>query len=119
MENRISLRDYSYKYSVSLSTLRRRIKAKEVDCILRDGKYLLLDKPLLNQSHLGVSSEIDFLVQKYEVLLKSKSQEINLLKNKIETLGSIVSILEKKSLEKDYKISEMEALQPIYKKQES
>ena len=38
--------DYSAKHRVSLSTLRRRIKAGEIEFKFEDGKYLLRDGPL-------------------------------------------------------------------------
>jgi hypothetical protein len=38
--------EYSAKFRVSLSTLRRRIKAGEIEFKLADGKYLLRDGPL-------------------------------------------------------------------------
>lgn len=38
--------EYSAKYRVSLSTLRRRIKAGEIEHKFSDGKYLLKDGPL-------------------------------------------------------------------------
>ncbi len=38
--------EYSAKYRVSLSTLRRRIKAGEIEHKFHDGKYLLKDGPL-------------------------------------------------------------------------
>jgi len=38
--------EYSSKYRVSLSTLRRRIKAGEIENKFLDGKYLLKDGPL-------------------------------------------------------------------------
>lgn len=41
----LSLSDYSLKYKVSISTLRRRIKNQEVDFVLQEGKYLLADLP--------------------------------------------------------------------------
>ncbi len=43
----IPLVDYSNKYSVSLSTLRRRIKSKSIKFKLDGRKYFLLDEPLL------------------------------------------------------------------------
>ena len=42
----ITLSDYSSKYGVSISTLRRRIKTQRVEFIYKDSKYFLLDKPL-------------------------------------------------------------------------
>lgn len=46
----IPLVDYSNKYSVSLSTLRRRIKSKSIKFKLDGRKYFLLDEPLLKGS---------------------------------------------------------------------
>jgi hypothetical protein len=45
-QNWLTLMDYSAKYRVSLSTLRRRIKAGEIEYKFADGKYLLKDGPL-------------------------------------------------------------------------
>jgi hypothetical protein len=42
----LPLMEYSAKYRVSLSTLRRRIKAGEIEYKFSDGKYLLKDGPL-------------------------------------------------------------------------
>ncbi|MGE0527807.1 MAG: hypothetical protein AB7G93_02345 [Bdellovibrionales bacterium] len=42
----LPLMEYSAKYRVSLSTLRRRIKAGEIEHKFSDGKYLLKDGPL-------------------------------------------------------------------------
>lgn len=44
--NWLPLMEYSAKFRVSLSTLRRRIKAGEIEYKLADGKYLLRDGPL-------------------------------------------------------------------------
>lgn len=45
-QNWLPLMEYSAKYRVSLSTLRRRIKAGEIEHKFHDGKYLLKDGPL-------------------------------------------------------------------------
>ena len=45
-EKWLSLSEYSTKYKVSVSTLRRRIKSKKVNCVYEDGKYFLENKPL-------------------------------------------------------------------------
>lgn len=42
----LSLTDYSTKYRVSVSTLRRRIKSEDIQFKLSDGKYFILDEPL-------------------------------------------------------------------------
>ncbi len=45
----LALNEYSAKYRVSLSTLRRRIRAGEVQSRFEEGKYWLLDVPLVRQ----------------------------------------------------------------------
>lgn len=42
-ESWLSLAEYSMKHQVSISTLRRRIKAEDIQYRLQDGKYLILD----------------------------------------------------------------------------
>lgn len=41
----IPLTDYSAKYKVSISTLRRRIKSEDIRYSFSDGRYLLVDEP--------------------------------------------------------------------------
>ncbi len=45
----IPLSDYSSKHKVSVSTLRRRIKAEDIHFRFEDGKYFLLDEPMGTQ----------------------------------------------------------------------
>jgi hypothetical protein len=45
-ESWIPLTDYSSKHRVSVSTLRRRIKAEDIKYRFQDGKYYLLDTPM-------------------------------------------------------------------------
>lgn len=42
----LPLTEYSSKYKVSISTLRRRIKSDEIKYQFDDGKYLILDAPV-------------------------------------------------------------------------
>jgi hypothetical protein len=42
----LPLMDYSGKYKVSVSTLRRRIKAEDIKFRLDDGKYFIIDEPM-------------------------------------------------------------------------
>ncbi len=42
----IPLTDYSSKHRVSVSTLRRRIKAEDIKYRFQDGKYYLMDTPM-------------------------------------------------------------------------
>lgn len=41
----LPLTDYSTKYKVSVSTLRRRIKTDDIKFQFQEGKYLILDEP--------------------------------------------------------------------------
>ncbi len=41
----LPLTDYSLKYKVSVSTLRRRIKTEDIQFRFEDGKYMILDEP--------------------------------------------------------------------------
>ena len=43
--NWLPLTEYSSKYQVSISTLRRRIKAEDIKYQFADGRYLILDQP--------------------------------------------------------------------------
>lgn len=45
-ESWLPLLDYSQKYKVSMSTLRRRIKAEDITFRFDDGKYYISDEPL-------------------------------------------------------------------------
>lgn len=42
----LPLTDYSTKYKVSVSTLRRRIKAEDIQFRFDDGKYFIMDEPI-------------------------------------------------------------------------
>lgn len=46
----LPLTEYSNKYRVSLSTLRRRIKAQTIQHIFSEGKYFILDAPSVEYS---------------------------------------------------------------------
>jgi hypothetical protein len=46
-ESWLPIADYAGKYRVSISTLRRRIKAGDIEYSFQDGKYLLKDAPLI------------------------------------------------------------------------
>jgi hypothetical protein len=45
-ESWLPIADYAGKYRVSVSTLRRRIKAGDIEYSFQEGKYLLKDAPL-------------------------------------------------------------------------
>ncbi len=66
----IPLTEYSNKYQVSISTLRRRIKTEDIKYQFADGKYLILDEPQkhrpsptaspsLNQGSIGQAHDFE------------------------------------------------------------
>lgn len=46
MDQWLPLTDYATKYKVSVSTLRRRIKAEDIKYLFQEGKYFISDKPI-------------------------------------------------------------------------
>ena len=54
-ENWLPLTDYSLKYQVSISTLRRRIKAADIEHKLEDGRYMILDQPQEHRPSQAIS----------------------------------------------------------------
>ncbi len=61
----LPLADYSMKYKVSVSTLRRRIKAEDIRFKFDDGKYLILDE---------LTPTNDSYVQEHRPSLKSDAE---------------------------------------------
>ncbi len=58
----LPITDYSAKHKVSVSTLRRRIKADDIKYRFLEGKYLLLDEPVTTSNPLHRPSLSDSLV---------------------------------------------------------
>jgi hypothetical protein len=116
--------EYSNKYRVSLSTLRRRIKAGEIEYKFSDGKYLIRDGPLqLSSSTLEAvappSQQVSPQVQStkepevehdqfwrttqgllneikkaYSLILQEKEEQILQLKEEVADLKTLVRVLE-------------------------
>jgi hypothetical protein len=70
----LPLMEYSTKYRISVSTLRRRIKAEDIKFRFEDGKYFIMDEPM--STHQGVhrpSQESDHaLMGAHQVLLNTE-----------------------------------------------
>ncbi len=105
--NWISLMDYSNKYHVSMSTLRRRIKNHDLKYHLKAGKYYLSDTPMTTQPEEEVSNQVPFekntdnsdvylqeLKKAYTMVLHEKEEQIQILKEEIADLKTLVSVLE-------------------------
>ncbi len=65
----LPLADYSMKYKISVSTLRRRIKAEDIHFRFDDGKYLICD----DQAPTSDTSPIHY-VQEHRPSLKSDAE---------------------------------------------
>jgi hypothetical protein len=59
----LPLMDYSSKYKVSVSTLRRRIKAEDIKYRLDDGKYFIIDEPMSTHQRIHRPSPDSELVE--------------------------------------------------------
>jgi hypothetical protein len=68
----LPLTDYATKYKISVSTLRRRIKADDIKFVFEDGKYFIMDEPMgTHQRVHRPSLESDFaLVGAHHGLMK-------------------------------------------------
>lgn len=70
----LPLTDYSTKYKISVSTLRRRIKAEDIQFRFEEGKYFIIDEPMGTHQRVHRPSqnrEID-LVGAHHGLMKGK-----------------------------------------------
>lgn len=75
----LPLTDYSSKYKVSVSTLRRRIKTEDIQFKFDDGKYFIIDEPAQQNSQRGhrpsLNSEPPLLVVEKESSSSSASRD--------------------------------------------
>jgi len=126
----LSLTEYSQKYNVSISTLRRRIRAGSINVKLKEGKYFIVDErqsvPINQAQDTGVSGEkrLDsqgqgsfinkMLTSQQELyrLITQKEKKIEGLQNQISDFNTLVALLEKENsrlknqLEQEKKIEE-------------
>lgn len=114
--------EYSAKYRISLSTLRRRIKAGEIEFKLTDGKYLLRDGPLQvvesdpetiapptsvkspnptpqpvvepDQFWKATQGLLNEIKKAYSLILQEKEEQILQLKEEVADLKTLVRVLE-------------------------
>jgi len=117
----LPLNDYSAKYRISLSTLRRRIQSDEADFRFEGGKYWLADRPIAKHSKVhgnlnanlnesgsqsqptvahaeGILDSANHLLheikQAYISVLQEKESQIMQLKEEVVDLKTLVKILE-------------------------
>lgn len=104
--NWLPLNEYSAKYKISLSTLRRRIKSKEVESRFEAGKYWLSDRPTakhsrvrpeeieLTREHESSDELMAEIKRAYVSVLHEKEEQIMQLKEEIVDLKTLVKVLE-------------------------
>ena len=99
----LTLQDYSEKYHISVSYLRKQIKNCEIEHIFKEGRYLLSDVPPISYGEENSLRELKFLYQK---LLKDKEAELKKIEEQMEDLKSLVSFLEKEKREMEELLKE-------------
>lgn len=112
MSSWILLNDYSNKHRVSVSTLRRRIKAQKIEYKLEEGKYFILDEEqdqegVMPMAYSGAVASLDEismnklmleeLKKAYLDSLQSKEDQILYLKQQVSDLKTLVLLLEKEN----------------------
>jgi len=88
----LTLQEYSNRHKVSISTLRRKIKSRDIEYTFKNGRYLLRAEP--EGSLSKESASLKELKNIYQSLIKDKDQQIRQLQIKIEDLNQLVLFLE-------------------------
>ena len=96
MPDWLTLQDYSHKYKINISTLRRKIKNCEVEHTFKEGRYLLPDRQPPGYGEENTLRELKFLYQK---LLEDKELELKKMKEYTEDLQNLVTFLETENRE--------------------
>ena len=94
MTSWLTLQEYSYKQGLSISTLRRKIKGREIEYTFKNGKYLL--KAPEEKEDLNSIKE---LKNHYQKILSEKDRDIQKLKEDQEDLLHLLDFLEKEKAE--------------------
>ena len=121
-ESWLPLTEYSSKYRVSISTLRRRIKAEDIKFQFEEGRYLIFDQPQEHRpsqvahkdnhknSNIAPSLKANVtdeepiltaanrllteLKKAYTQILQEKEEQILHLKEEVSDLKTLVRVLE-------------------------
>ena len=96
MTSWLTLQEYSNKQGISISTLRRKIKGRELEYTFKKGKYLL--KAPLGEGGDFFSSKEE-LKAYYQKLLREKEEDIQKLKEDQGDLLYLLDCLEKEKSE--------------------
>ena len=94
MSSWLTLQEYSNKQSVSISTLRRKIKGREIEYTFKNGRYLL-KAPEEEEDFKSIKELRNY----YQKLLSQKDEDFQYLKNDHEDLLHLLDFLEKEKIE--------------------
>ena len=112
MSRWLTLQEYSSKYKISISTLRRRIKGEEIKYNLESGRYFLQD----SEENLGIKEKDVGSFKEfqgfYKKLLNQKEEDVIKLKNELEDVKQLVILLEKEKQELEELIKTSSVLSP-------
>ena len=93
----LPLTDYSTKYKVSISTLRRRIKANDIEYRFDQGKYFVLDhglerpSPKIAPAMTAIPQRPSLAAKSSSALLLSKSEKDFLASSSVESFSNYPS----------------------------
>lgn len=90
----LTLQEYSNKYLVSISTLRRKIKNRDIEYSFKNGRYFL--KSPSKEEDLGSTEK---LKKHYQELLSKKEQDFNEIKENYKDLSYLLMLLEQEKQE--------------------
>ena len=94
MASWLTLQEYSNKQGLSISTLRRKIKGREIEYTFKNGRYLL-KAPEEKESLISIKE----LKNHYQKILNEKDKNIQKLKEEREDLLHLLDFLEKEKAE--------------------
>lgn len=93
----LPLTEYSSKYRISISTLRRKIKAEDIRFRFEDGKYLLLDEPMgthqkVHRPSQGITSEETLMSAHAGAIVRESAPAFNHFTSSYEQQSSQQSV---------------------------
>ena len=94
MSSWLTLQEYSNKQGISISTLRRKIKGREIEYIFKSGRYLL-KAPAKEEDCFSKKELKDY----YQKLLQERDEDIKKLQSDYEDLMALIKFLEKQKSE--------------------
>lgn len=89
MSTWLTLQEYSNKQAISISTLRRKIKNRDIEYTLKNGRYLLKAPSEID------TDSVEEIKNYYRKALNKKDKELRKLKEDYQDLLHLLDFLEK------------------------